>query len=538
MADPQSPASTAYDVVSYTGRSYPQTHPDRMATLATLYGLSPPPLAACRVLELGCGDGANLLPVALALPGSTCVGIDLSAEAVARGRELAGEAGIGNVSLLHMDVTELPRDFGEFDYVIAHGLYSWVPPAVQERVLEICKARLSPNGIAYVSYNAMPGCRIRQTTREMMRYHVAGIADPAEKVARARALVKTLAEARDEADPWGRVLRWELEHVGAAEAGPIFHDDLAEVNEPLYFHEFAARAVRHGLQFLSEAQFTDSLLGRPGEEPPPGPGAKAHRAFVAMTRGVAADDVVAREQYADFLRGRKFRQTLLCHAGVDVKRPAVAGRVESLYALAALRPESAEPDVRSNRPEKFTYDEGVPIQATQPVPKAALVELSRRWPMPVAFDELLAATGRRLGAGGVGGDGLRRTLATFLFYCYSNSVLELRSHAPPVAAEAGPRPAASALARAQAKRGPIVTDLLGGHVRLDTPLTTKVLELCDGTRDRDALVRELSVSVLAGKAAMQKDGRPVTDPAEVAALLRQGVESSLKALAKLALLAA
>jgi hypothetical protein len=107
-----------------------------------------------------------------------------------------------------------------------------------------------------------------------------------------------------------------------------------------------------------------------------------------------------------------------------------------------------------------------------------------------------------------------------------------------VAAEAGPRPAASALARAQAKRGPIVTDLLGGHVRLDTPLTTKVLELCDGTRDRDALVRELSVSVLAGKAAMQKDGRPVTDPAEVAALLRQGVESSLKALAKLALLAA
>src|SRR6476469_9617489 len=138
MADPQAPAApaaTAYDVVSYPGHSYPQTHPDRLATIATLYGLTPPPPETCRVLELGCGDGANLLPVAYTLPGSTCVGIDLAADALARGQAAAAELGLGNLSLQQLDVTEISRDFGQFDYIIAHGLYSWVPPHVQEKVL-------------------------------------------------------------------------------------------------------------------------------------------------------------------------------------------------------------------------------------------------------------------------------------------------------------------------------------------------------------------------------------------------------------------
>src|SRR5215213_5465070 len=117
MTVPQAPASTAYDVVSYRGHSYPQTHPDRLATIATLYGLAPPPVETCRVLELGCGDGANLLPVAYTLPGSTCVGVDLSADAVARGQRAAEALGLANLSLRHLDVTAIPADLGKFDYV-------------------------------------------------------------------------------------------------------------------------------------------------------------------------------------------------------------------------------------------------------------------------------------------------------------------------------------------------------------------------------------------------------------------------------------
>jgi methyltransferase-like protein len=275
--------------------------------------------------------------------------------------------------------------------------------------------------------------------------------------------------------------------------------------------------------------------------PSAGPEGRGERAFVAVTRDVRPDDVIAREQYADFLRGRKFRQSLLCHADAKVMRPPDASRVRSLYALAPVRPESAEPDVRSNRPERFLYEKRPPIGTTQSVPKAALVELSRRWPVPVAFDELLDATRHRLGGGAETGPGsvdVAPTLAMFLLHCYSNAVVDLRAHAPRMVAGAGERPTSSPLARVQARSGPLVTDLLGRQVRLDAPLVLRVLQLCDRTRDRGALVRELGAPVFKGNAAMEKNGRRVTDPAEVRGLLRESVDSSLKELARLALLVA
>jgi tRNA G46 methylase TrmB len=67
---------TAYDEVLYPSYTHNQTHPDRLATIATLFGLTPAPVERCRVLELGCGNGSNLVPMAYGLPGSEFVGID------------------------------------------------------------------------------------------------------------------------------------------------------------------------------------------------------------------------------------------------------------------------------------------------------------------------------------------------------------------------------------------------------------------------------------------------------------------------------
>jgi cyclopropane fatty-acyl-phospholipid synthase-like methyltransferase len=76
--------TTVYDVVRYPGHAFPQTHPDRLAALAVLFGLDAPPPAGCRLLEIGCGDGGNLLPMAVGLPHATVVGFDTSARS--RGR--------------------------------------------------------------------------------------------------------------------------------------------------------------------------------------------------------------------------------------------------------------------------------------------------------------------------------------------------------------------------------------------------------------------------------------------------------------------
>ena len=98
-----------YDAVAYQGQSNALSHPDRMAVVATLYGLAPPSVATCRVLEFGCSDGANLLPMAASLPDGQFVGCDLSPRAIAAARQAAAELGLANVTFVTGDLSELPE---------------------------------------------------------------------------------------------------------------------------------------------------------------------------------------------------------------------------------------------------------------------------------------------------------------------------------------------------------------------------------------------------------------------------------------------
>src|SRR5215467_8994536 len=120
--DLHSEMQTRYDELPYPGLAFAETHPDRLATMATLFGMTPAPVEGCRVLELGCGDGGNLIPMAFTLPKSCFTGLDLAGTAIARGRSLLGALDLSNIRLLHLDLLDVSIDFGEFDYIIAHGL--------------------------------------------------------------------------------------------------------------------------------------------------------------------------------------------------------------------------------------------------------------------------------------------------------------------------------------------------------------------------------------------------------------------------------
>src|SRR4051812_41655243 len=156
--------------------------------------MSPAPVDRCRVLELGCAGGGNLLPMAETLPQSTFFGIDLSPVQIGHGQRIIRALGLTNLRLEAMSILDVPEDFGEFDYIIAHGVYSWVPPAVQQKILDLCAAHLAPQGVAYLSYNTYPGWHLRQMAREMMLYHVAGIESPQESAAQATALVQFIRD--------------------------------------------------------------------------------------------------------------------------------------------------------------------------------------------------------------------------------------------------------------------------------------------------------------------------------------------------------
>jgi cyclopropane fatty-acyl-phospholipid synthase-like methyltransferase len=190
-------APNPYDRVRYAGHVLAQAHPNRLATIAMLLGMKPADVARCRVLEVGCGDGMNLIAVALGLPGASCVGIDLAASAIDEGRQVIQELDLKNIALHQRNMMEVDRGMGEFDFIIAHGVYSWVPSDVRDKLLGICKENLAENGVAYVSYNTYPGGHLREMAREMMRYHVSEFREPEQSVAQARALIGFLAaEAR------------------------------------------------------------------------------------------------------------------------------------------------------------------------------------------------------------------------------------------------------------------------------------------------------------------------------------------------------
>ena len=147
----------SYDTVPYPTFAQRQTHPDRLAVQATLLGMTPAPVERCRVLEIACGDGSNLVPMAFHLPGSEFVGVDRAGAPIERARGMAADLGLGNVRFLRCDLAELPADLGSFDYVIAHGVYSWVPPEVQDALLAACHRHLSARGIGVRQLQHLPG---------------------------------------------------------------------------------------------------------------------------------------------------------------------------------------------------------------------------------------------------------------------------------------------------------------------------------------------------------------------------------------------
>src|ERR1700722_11367903 len=154
--------ATPDDETAYPTTAFRQTHPDRLATHAALFGLPFAPVAACRVLDIGCGDGANITPMAVAYPGSRFVGFDLSERAIERGREIIDALKLPNVRLETQDLATADFGAGRFDYVIAHGLYSWVPDSARGGLMASIRHHLGPHGIAFVSHNALPGGHAHQ----------------------------------------------------------------------------------------------------------------------------------------------------------------------------------------------------------------------------------------------------------------------------------------------------------------------------------------------------------------------------------------
>ena len=504
--------STSYDRVPYPCHSYAQTHPDHLAVLARLHGMTPADPAKCRYLEIGCGDGGNLLPLAYELPESRFVGMDLAATSIDAGNQHVRDFGLKNLELRAMDLMEVTRgEFGQFDYIVAHGFYSWVPDFVRERLLVLLREMLAPQGIAFVSYNAYPGCHIRHMVREMLLYHTENAPEPKVKIAQGRALLKFLAEGHGSDDDYGTMLKSEAERVLTFDANHFYHDDLAELNQPFYLHEFVAQAGPHDLQYLGDADFSSMHELR----------------YPKQVRDVLTgigDDWVRKEQYLDFLKCRRFRQTLLCHREVKVEREVPLALMSEFVFSSSARPVDAGAELRDDSLVDFAGEGSLKLRTGHPVAKLCMAFLGLRYPARVSADELRAVVAAALGEAPEP-EQIEAVLLEFL----KLGTAEAHLSSGRFTTDPGDKPLTSAWARYQTKFGGGITTLRHNTVHVRDEFGLWLLTQLDGTHSMDDIAEGMARTVKA------EDGGAVDLPKETAQA-REVVADGIRQLAKLGLI--
>lgn len=452
----------SYDELPYDSLPLPETQPDFLAAVARLHGFDAPDPGRARILELGCAQGGNLIPLAWRWPDAECVGVELSRVQAEAGADFVSRLGLANVRIVHGDLAALPADLGEFDYIIAHGVFSWVPPAVQQALLEVCRRHLAANGVAYISFNVAAGWEKLQPLRQALLARTDSKLPAPERHRQALAVLDALAA--EWSDP---ALLKEIAYLRTAAPSYLFHEYLAEFNAPLRFSDFATQLAAHALQYVGEA----------------GP----RRAVVELEDawGLTPESMAGRwldaEAALDEAHATRFRRALLARAGAPCARPPRADALDALAFHADLASDE-EIDLEQASEQHFVNPAGNAFPVAEPAMKAALMALAAAYPGALAYADLLAAARHVLAEFGVAAAIDEAAFRESLFrLVVAHGVMPTVSAAAYANAPEA-RPRAHALARLQAASpGWVVSG--ARHVAMDLdPAGRALLAMLDGSR--------------------------------------------------------
>ena len=298
---------TIYSELGYKSMPFPYTTPATLEAYAALVGVSAPNPKTARVLELGATYGGNIISQALFNPDATFVGIELSQEQVEKGNEVIANAGLTNVSLVQSDIASIGSEIGTFDYIIAHGVYSWVDDGVKDALLRLIDEHLAEDGIAYISYNTYPGWHTMDEVRQLMMFSNRDKAqfNHKEKVLHGKtigSIVGSQILKYDNLKERNSKFLGALRSVMQKDEYYVGHDHLEPNNDPVYFYQFNDHLGAHNLAYLCDADLTLSMV-------------RSFDADIADTLDkLALNDHVAQEQYLDFMLDTTFRKSIICKA--------------------------------------------------------------------------------------------------------------------------------------------------------------------------------------------------------------------------------
>ena len=298
---------TIYKELGYKSYPFPFTTPAYLEAYGTLVGLKPPTAKTARVLELGATYGGNIISQAVHNPEATFVGIELSQDQVEKGNKIISDAKLDNVSLIQGDIMNFDETLGTFDYIIAHGFYSWISDEMKDKLLDIISNHLADNGIAYVSYNTYPGWHTMEEVRQLMLFANRGHDELThkEKVLRGKtvgSLVGSQILNYDNLKERNSKFLGALRSVMQKDDYYVGHDHLEPHNAPCYFYQFNDHLKAHNLAYVCDADLTLSMVRTYDES------------IADKLEKLAPNSQADQEQYLDFMLDTTFRKSIICKA--------------------------------------------------------------------------------------------------------------------------------------------------------------------------------------------------------------------------------
>ncbi len=448
-----------------------QSHPARLAAVARLLGRATPALRGARVLELGCASGLNLLPLAAAFPETQFTGVDLVAPSIAEGRELIAATGLTNIRLEQADLRTFVPEAQSFDYVIAHGVFSWVEDDVKAALLACCARAVKPNGLVYISYNTYPGWKPREALRDLLQLRLRGVESAADRRTTAQATLNFLHLALEgRKTPQALAMRALVQDMTEKDPTVFYHDELEGTNDPCYLLQFVEWAGDHGLHYLGDAQFSSML-----------PDNFSPEAGAGLSQ--LAPDQLQSEQLMDYVRQRTFRSTLLCRSDVEPKLELQPDTLRDCAFGSMLRAGVAVPDLRDGVRTRFADGSKFSLYTEKAGVKAMLCVLAAEWPRRVPFAEAVAATRKLLAHAGIAvpADLEALLVQCLLDLCGRGAVDFLLACGLDCATRLPSAPRVDALTRATAERGLPMSNSWHETYQFDAA-TRKLLAALDGSR--------------------------------------------------------
>ena len=510
-------SETHYDEVPYIALPFSYTRPERLSAIGSFFGMKPPKMDSARILNLGCSSGGDMLVFAESYPDSRSVGVDLSKVQVDEGLQVIEKLGIKNIELRCTSIMDVDKSFGKFDYIICHGVFSWVPEDVRAKILEICKNNLNPQGIAFISYNTLPGWNMVRTVKEMMQFHASLFSSTSEQITQSKLFLDFVAEGLEGSKaPYEQILKGELEHIKSQQDSYVLHEYLRGENVQFYFRDFMQLASACELQYLGDSSLHSMYVGNLP--------AKAQDALSKV------GDIVRTEQYMDFINNRRFRCTLLCHDNVHINRAVNMSTTDTEFYfamhLSANKPIS-EVNLDNNA-ESITFEDGKgrSLSAGSAISKAVLYSFVESQGMHMNVNDIAKYVLAKLPT--VSREAIMQEVLSTLPHLVLSGMCDVLDAKPKYLTRMPTKPKVSNFVKYQADIGSVWAANQMNETFQISLFDRFLLKYLDGKNSISAIVDKLVTHVLSGELVVNQGSGALTKEEDIKNAISIAVKDSLE----------